>query len=381
VISVTKWLLVLVLTVPLALLGWLLARDPGRLSLHIWGWQVDTTLVLALAILATFGAALWLAYWLIWQLPSRLLRRRQHSLALQFRHGLEDLAQARYAKARRRLVAASAIKDNAPLALLHAAQAAAHLGNHTDALALLARAQRFEEVRTAAELLAIKIKLSEGDVSQLAVLQSLAEQAEHPAPALTLAQELGARGRARDAMAVLAKLGKNASSNAGATHEWATMVRLALSQAATVSALSEVWALLGQREREQPDVLAGYCASALRLGDFDGVDAKLCAALKAAPSEILWQSYAQLSAQRPDGNLDGALKFVEALGMKPQSAASLLAAATLARRLGQTTAAEGYLARSLALEVTPLALREKGELRLKSGDFAGAIEAWRALIS
>ncbi len=386
--AVLKWLLVLALTVPLAFIGWLLARDAGHLSVRAWGWQIDTTLVLALVLTALLILTVLLAYWLLWSLPKRLLARRRRNLRLQFHQGLEDLAGGRYAKARRRLVAASAIAENAPLALLNAANAAAQLGDRTDALALAERAQRYPQVQTAAEVLAIQLQLENGDLSQLDRLASLSESAEHPLPAEILARQLSARGRAREALNVLSKLGKYGRSvrqasvgvSNSAASDWAAMVRLGLQQAATPTAFSEVWELLSETEREQQDVIAAYVVSASRLGMYTDAEAVLQTALKRVPSELLWQEYAELVDKLSDSEALAALKFVEKMLEKSapsESPAALLAAAKLSRRHELSAKATQFLTRSLALAPSSAGFREQGELLLANGDHLGAAQAWR----
>ena len=385
-----KWLLTLALTVPLAFAGWLLARDPGRLSVRAWGWQIDTTLVLALVLAAILALLSALSYWLLWRLPKRLLGRRRQNLLLQFHQGLEDLAGGRYAKAKRRLVAASAIAENAPLALLNAANAAAQLGDQAGALALAERAQRYPEVKIAAEVLAIQLRLEQGDLSQLEVLTRMSESDEHPLPAEVLARQLSARGRAREALDVLSKLGKHGrganktnasfSVSSSAANDWAAMVRLALQQACTATALTDVWDLLSETEREQQDVLATYVSSAVRLSMFDVAEASLQAALKRTPSELLWQEYAELADKLSEGDALAALKFVEKALEKTaplESPAALLAAAKLSRKQALSAKATQYLSRSLALAPSSPGFREQGELLLATGDHLGAAQAWR----
>jgi uncharacterized protein HemY len=384
--ALLKWLLALALTVPLAFVGWLLARDPGRLSVRAWGWQIDTTLVLALALVALASGIALGSYWLLWRLPKRLLARRARNLVAQFHHGLEDLAGARYAKARRRLVAASAVPANAPLALLHAAQAAAALGDLDDALKLAERAQAHDPVNVAARVLGMQLKLDAGDLSQLDQLQSLGAQSDHPLPMEVLAQQLCARGRAQEALLVLAKLGKRGALTGalgganGVGKQWAEMVRLGLRQAATKDELANLWNGLSEPERAQQDVVAIYTHAAVRLGQLELAEILLRAALKQAPSELLWQEYAALSDQlSPADSLD-ALKFVEKMLEKTapnESPAALLAAAKLSRMQQLSAKATQYLARSLTLAPNPAALQTHAELSFANGDFASAAQAWR----
>jgi HemY protein len=383
--AVLKWLLALALTVPLAFVGWLLARDPGRLSLRAWGWQIDTTLVLALAMLAILGFVAWLLYWLLWRLPVKLLARRQRHLNLQFRHGLEDFAQGRYAKAKRRLLAASAVSENAPLALLYAAFASQQLGENKQAAELAERASRFEEVKAAADVLATQIKLQAGDLSQLETLQSMAQGAQHPMAAPTLVRALSERGRAREAMNVMRELAQKTPGDARASaSDWAAMARLALSQAATADALAEVWALLSTQEREQHDVIAAYAHSANRLGQTESAEKVLRGALKQSASELLWQEYAETCASLGTEQRLDALKFIEkslSATSPHESPSALLAAAILCRKQDLHAKAAQYLERSMALSSSRAALIEQGELCFLQGDHLAATQAFRAALA
>lgn len=397
--QIFKWLMALALTVPLALLGWWLARDPGRLSIQVWGWQIHTTLVLALALVGAAALILWLLYWLLWCLPLKLLAHRQNKLAEQFYQGMHDYVDGNFARAKRRLLAASAVSRYSPLALLHAAKASAALGETEAALQLAKRAAGFVSVREAAELFEIQQRLQQGDAAQLAKLEQWAADENHSAQAKLsanglLARELSQRGRAREAMSLLARLNQQHKGGAARNHaqlsapDWAAMVRLALTQAPTSSALAEIWDALSAPERAQPDVLGAYIDSAVRLGSGLEVEGTLRAALRNQPCEQLWQSYAGLwlavSASADSTARLDALKFVEktlVASAPNESAGALLAAASLSRAEQMTAKAKQYLARSLAMAPSAVALQLQGEMLFEEGDHLGAAQSWRQALS
>lgn len=397
--QVFKWLMALALTVPLALLGWWLARDPGRLSIQVWGWQIHTTLVLALALIAAALLILWALYWLLWRLPLKLLARRQSKLAEQFYLGMHDFVDGNFARAKRRLSAASALPRYAPLALLHAAKASGLLGETEQALQLAGRAAKHASVREAAELFQIQFGLQQGDSAQLPALEQWAEDPQHSAQSRVsanalLARELSQRGRAREAMTLLARLSQQHKGNAARSYaqlsgrDWAAMVRLALTQAPTRAALDEIWDALSAPERAQADVLSAYIDSAVRLGHGVEVESVLRAALRSDPCEVLWQSYASLwlvaSATAASAARLDALKFVEKIlaGSAPnESPGALLAAASLARAEQMSAKAKQYLARSLAMAPSAVALQLQGEIQFDEGDHLGAAQSWRKALA
>ena len=397
--QVFKWLMALALTVPLALLGWWLARDPGRLSIQVWGWQIHTTLVLALALIAAALLILWALYWLLWRLPLKLLARRQSKLVEQFYLGMHDFVDGNFARAKRRLSAASAVPRYAPLALLHAAKASGLLGEAEQALQLAGRAAKHASVREAAELFQIQFGLQQGDSAQLPALEQWAEDPQHSAQSRVsanalLARELSQRGRAREAMTLLARLSQQQKGSAARSYaqlsarDWAAMVRLALTQAPTRAALDEIWDALSAPERAQADVLSAYIDSAVRLGHGVEVESVLRAALRSDPCEVLWQSYASLwlvaSATAASAARLDALKFVEktlAASAPNESPGALLAAASLARAEQMSAKAKQYLARSLAMAPSAVALQLQGEFQFDEGDHLGAAQSWRKALA
>ena len=103
-------------------------------------------------------------------------------------------------------------------------------------------------------------------------------------------------------------------------------------------------------------------------------------ALKRAPSELLWQEYAELADKLGDSEALAALKFVEKMLEKSapsESPAALLSAAKLSRKQALSAKATQFLTRSLALAPSSAGFREQGELLIANGDHLGAAQAWR----
>jgi HemY protein len=373
--SVLKWFLALALTVPVAMLGYLLAKDAGRLSIRAWGWQIDTTLVLALALMVLLVTAILFAHWLLWRLPMRVIKRRQALLHAQFSHGIEDYLLGRFQKAKRRLISASAIPEHAPLALFYAAKAADAMDDSKEALTLSEKAARFESVKLAAEPLNLDLRIRSGDLSAIASLESLAPN--NPIAAKILARQLGERGRAQEAMSAIQQSGASAKRK---DVEWAAMVRLAIAQAPTLSTLEQTWQRLSQAEREQVDVLSAYTQ---RLAHFNATVTALellQPALKKQNSDLLWQSLAKLAPSLSEDQAREALRVCESQLDRnaPQELPNnLLAGAILCQRLQLFGKAKQYLERSLACEESSAARSVEGEIKLAEGDHLSAARSFQ----
>jgi uncharacterized protein HemY len=369
-ISVLKWLLALALTVPVAMLGYLLAKDAGRLSIRAWGWQIDTTLVLALSILIMTALMIFALHWLLWRLPLHLLRKRQTHIAAQYRLGLEDFLLGRFQKAKRRLSAAAAIPEHAPTAWMFAALSADALGESKEAQAFAAKAAQFEAIKPAADCQALESRLSAGDLSALAELETAA--GSNPLAAKLLAQHLSKRGRAQDALNAI-QLSQDKASNKGA--DWAAMVRLALEQAATPSQLEEVWERLSQSEREQADVLYAYVESLNRLDSSANAWQMLQAGLKKHNSDLLWQALVRLTPTMSENDLSDALRLSERQLERsaPEELPNhLLSMANLCFQLKQIGKAKQFLARSIDKSDSADARKLMGQIKLAEGDHLGA---------
>ena len=126
----------------------------------------------------------------------------------------------------------------------------------------------------------------------------------------------------------------------------------------------------------------------MRLGKALEVEGVLRAALRNNPCERLWQSYAALwlasSTNAQSSERLDALKFVEkalVASAPNESPAALLAAASLTRAEQMGAKAKQYLARSVAMAPSALALQLQGEMHFEQGDHLSAAQSWREALS
>lgn len=376
-----KWLFGLILLIPMSYLGFALARDPGRVSLHVWGWQVDTTLVLALILLALAASLIYLMIWLLWRLPRWLIQRRETRLRGELQDGLIDLINGRFARAKKKLAAARSLPAQQGIAALAASYAAMQSGDyaHADEYTL---SNSEPELQQAASVLRAKTKLRQQDNTGLDDLIALAQNEPSMLVLQTLTHALKERGRAQEALGYLSQLA-NASKTADSAllaPEWASLLRDSLSQAATLEALAQVWAQIGSRERALPDVLSRYANRAIALGGHETVEPLLRDALQKQPSELLWESFAALpNAELPIGA--ERLQLVEkSLSKHGESVGLLLTLAKLCRQRGLSQKAKQLIDHAQALYPSQRGFVELGEWARTEGDLAAAGDAYRAAL-
>lgn len=374
--TVLKWLLALLLTVPLALFGRMLARDPGRLSLQGWGWQIDTTLVLALVLLMLSGLVIFAVYLLVWRLPLWLIASRRARLAEQFRGGVADLAHARPAKAMRKLLNASALADYAPLALLGAAYAAEQLGEVEQAQQLWQRLKLFPAFTQVAATYSAKFKIARNDAAGLSELTDLAQNEPSPLVLRALVDALKTRGRAIEALGWFPQLLSQRSVERNAlAQDWSELTKLSLAQASTATQLSELWQQIGKTEKVLPELLAAYAAAALRLGQFELAEQALVAELERAPSEQLYAAFARLpSSATNSSRIKTAERWLAARGETP---ALLFALGKLCSYEALWGKSHSYLERSLEMGASAEVWEALAELSTVHGDSAAACVAYR----
>jgi HemY protein len=383
---VLQVLFALLLTVPLAFLGWLLAKDPGRLNVRAWGWQIETTLVLALALLLLAVLAIALLYLLLWQLPKHFYQRRQRYLQAQFQGGLLDYFAGRFARAKKRLT--SAIAHPHPqqrgIAQLAAGISANWVDDNQHAQSLFAQAAQAPELADIAPWYALQAKLDAGDLGALAQMKTLAAAAPTALNVTGVLVALHARQRGEEAITwIQAGRGnpvfKAACENSRVAALMADLHRAALGQASTAEALQTLWQGLSHTEKTQVDLIALYCTSAERLGRSDWASAALWPALKHQSSEQLWHVAASLKSVNVDADQ---LKFAErSLSQQGESPSLLLALAHLCMAQKLTGKAEQYLQSALRLAPSASAHALAAELATSAGDMAGANRHYQAAIA
>ena len=380
--SAFKWLFGLILLIPMSYLGFALARDPGRVSLHVWGWQVDTTLMLALILMALAAGLVYLIIWLLWRLPRWLIQRRDLRLRSEFQNGLIELINGRFARAKKKLAGARSLQSQQSVAALAASYAAMQSGDYA-AADEYARSSIIEPaLQQAAQVLSAKIKLRQQDCTGLDDLLALAQSEPSVLVLQTLTHGLKERGRAQEALGYLSQLAalSKTAESAHLAPEWASLLRDSLNQAATLEALAEVWAQIGARERALPDVLSRYASRAIALGGFEAIEQMLRDALQKQPSELLWESFAALpNAEQPVGA--ERLQLVEkSLAKHGESVGLLLTYAKLCRERGLSNKAKQLVERAQALYPSQRGFVEIGDCARTEGDLAAAGDAYRAAL-
>lgn len=376
-----KWLFGLVLLIPMSYLGFALARDPGRVSLHVWGWQVDTTLVLALILLALAACLVYLMIWLLWKLPRWLIGRREARLRGEFQDGLIELINGRFARAKKKLSGARSLQSQQGIAAISASYAAMQSGDYALANEY-ARGLDDPLLAHPVQVLHAKIKLRQQDSSGLDDLIALARSEPSALVLHTLVHELAARGRAGEALGYLSQLAASQKNSESAllAPDWASLLRDSLNGAATLDALSAIWAQIGSRERALPDVLSRYARRAIALGGHELVEPLLREALQKQSSEHLWESFAALpGAELPNGV--ERLQFVEkSLERHGESVGLLLTLAGLCRQRELSQKAKQLIDRAQALYPSERGFIELGEWARHEGDLAAAAEAYRSAV-
>jgi HemY protein len=371
-------LFALLLTVPLAFMGWFLAKDPGRLSLRAWGWQIDTTLVLALAIALLIALLMALLYWLLWKLPKQMLWRRQERFMRLFHDGLADLFQGRYAQAKKRLLQSTAHAELRQLARLAAAMAAEKNGDADQAQQLLANV-RSPELASAAQFNLLRARLQSGDQSALSELKSLAEQQPNPMHVSSVIEALHQRQRGAEALAWAKQqeanpIFKSAMQQESVSKMMADLHRHAIQQSSTDQELQLHWAALSSKEQNQDDLLASYVQQATRLAQHSTAHALLWPKLKAGASAQLWQAATLLQFdQMESAELAEKVKLIEReINRNGPSAPMLLCQSKILRRLHKTKDAQSALDQAMQLEPSAAVYLEAAEIAQQNGDFVGA---------
>ncbi len=371
-------LFALLLTVPLAFMGWFLAKDPGRLSLRVWGWQIDTTLILALVLALLLALLMALLYWLLWKLPKQILRRRQQRLLRSFHDGLADLFQGRYAVAKKRLLQSSAHGEVRALARLAAAMAAEKNGDVEQAQQLLGQIAS-PEFASAAQFNLLRARLLSGDQSALPELKLLAQQQPNALHVAYVIESLHQRKRGAEALAWAQQQEVNPAFKAAMQQEsistmMADLHRQAINQAATAAELQTHWSAFSSKEQNQDDLIASYVQQAARLGEHASAHALLWPKLKSGGHAQLWQAATALHFDKLDSaDLLEKSKFIEReIARHGASAPMLLCQSKILRQLHKTTDAQKAIDQALALESSAAVLLEAAELAQQNGDFVGA---------
>lgn len=362
----------------LALLGaWLwrvLAADPGHVLITLRGWNVETTVVAALAMLLLGWAVLWLALlalrfpwrWWHWQ------RRRKARQCLA--EGLVALHEGRWQRAEKLLRRAASDPQQRLPALLNAARAAQARGDQERAGHTLQEAAEQADPLTLALLIARQHQ-RQGRAEAITALFDAHPVTALPPRALALYLDALVRtGRAEEARALLPALrDSHVLSAEQLQHEEVRTVAAALNQSPDVQTLEKRWNSLSRTQRNSSEIVAAYARQSLRHGQAEAALTALDKALRRAWSPCLVEVYGLL----PHSQSHSLLKQAEAwLLQHPQDPVLLLTLGRLCRTEGLSGKAEDYLRQALAQGAGAEAWEELGHVHAQAHEETRACAAF-----
>jgi HemY protein len=359
-----------------ALLAWAIGTDPGYVYIQRGRLAVETSLVFALLAIGAgvlLGAlALWLLRWPLRAMVARARRRGRR----QYARGMLALAEGRAQRAENLLLDAARLRSLRLPALLGALAAARQRGDAGRHGELLQRLAETGEGEVAASVLRAQAELEDGRAGAAIEILTPLDHAQRlpPAGVRTLVAALAARGRARESLAMLARLRK-AQAFASATMDAfeADVLGQALAQCSDAVSLRALWAELSRAQRKAAPVATAFARRATALGLGDDVADEVESALKAQWSDRVVEAWARLpTTQRAQriGRAEGWLKE------HPSSGGLLLALGRLCREGELWAKAEDYLRRALSNGAGAAAWEELGLLYAAQGDAARAQRAF-----
>ena len=366
----------LVLIAALMAWGWYwVAKDPGYVLIRSHGWQVETSLFVAVVIFLLVWATL-VYTWRLLRWPfgalSRQYRRRSRR---RLQEGLLALSEGRYGDAERKLNRASRWAALRGSCLLASAEATLYRDEYERALGTLDRAAQL--VPHAARVLRARVLRRAGKPGEALSLLVTQSEADKLSPSgwreLTLAAlACGDTGRAREALKPLRK-----SAVLGAQRYAALESRVLLADiegAGDAEALDALWSQLSKVQRRLPAITEAYARRAasfdLMLPAIDEVES----ALRREWSSQLVEVWGELSG----GDMKARLRCGEGwLNKHPEDGTLLLALGRLCLQLQLWDKARLYLGRSLALNNSLGGWQSLGDVYAAQRDDGQAAHCYR----
>lgn len=365
----------LLLLLALALVGALawhaLAADPGYV-LMVWrGWQVESTVLVALVSLLLVWMLLRVLVWLVrapWLALQRGSRRRAR---LRLAEALVAREEGRWQKADALLQRAATHPDFQLAATLEAARALRARGEANEAEPLLRRI----DPSPLADLQRAEDCIERGDPSGACKrLDAAASAYELPPRGWWLRiRAMLACGRADEALALLPELRRvRVLPTTALEQEEARLAAAGLVQLLDYQSLRRARRRLPRALRRRSEVVAAYARRCAGLGLVDVAAKALESGLKQAWSDELVDLYGRL----PLGEFGRRLRAAEAwLATRPDQPALLLCLGRLCREDGLWGKAEAYLEEALTCGAGADAWEEVGLVAAAQGDDARARQA------
>jgi HemY protein len=372
-----RWLLgLLAVALAAALLAWAVGNDPGYVLVERGTWRIETTAVFAAGVFIALAVIVPAAWWLLrWPLVawSRRTRRRAREKLAQ---GMLALAEGRPARAGNLLHAAGRLPSLKQPALIAAVLAARQRGDTAAHGELLQKLATTEGGDVAAAVLRAEAELDDGRAGVAIELLDALDQAQRlpPAGVRVLITALARRGRARESLAMLARLKKTQVMPPAALERFeAGILADALTQATDAINLTSLWADLSRQQRRQPDVVVAFARRGAELAIGGEIHDEIESVLEKSFSDAAVDAWARLPGVDPRAKLARAEGW---LVRHPNSVALLLAAGRLYRDTGQAARAEGHFKRAVSAGGGAVAWEEIAQLHQAEGDTRAALDAY-----
>lgn len=370
-----RWVFVLLIVAVAAALAWhWLAADPGYVLVRMRGTTLETSVVVALAMLVVA----WLVVGIVWRLvrwPFRawgraFKRRGRERLA----SGLTAFAEGDYSQAERDLGKAAQHEAFRTPALLVLARAAHERGAEDRATQALGDVDASGE--RAADALRARFLIENGRARE--ALDLLKAKAAQDALSLRgrhlLIDTALALGEPQVALDALPPLARSQSLTPDAQAELETRaLDAALAAAPDASALNALWSRATRAQRRRPELIEAFARRSAALGQVLAAMDEIESAQRREWSDALAAAYGEL------GDAETAVRLRNAQGWLAQAPNSALLLVTLGRlqaRQNNIAAAEESLQRALALSPSASAWEALGDVRRLAGDATGAAAAY-----
>jgi HemY protein len=375
-------LVTLFIAVVVALLA---MEDPGYVLFAVGEWTLETTLALAVVVLAlTFT----LLYFLIRAavkvlgLPSGVRdwkkHRREQKAIKSLTQGLIDLAEGHWQNAEKKVLKYVESSDASLLNYLAAARAAqAQDANQRRDNYLRLAHEKHPSADIAVGLTQAELQLQQNQLEQcLATLRHLHQLApKHPQVLKALALLYQRLQDWQQLLEIIPLLRKRKAMKSEAIDDLAQQAFVELLHAASSAAdLSKTWQRIPDTSREKEKILILYVQRLLAFGESDLAEPLLRHALQRQLSDDLLLCYGKIDSAEPVRQL----KLVESLlANHERDAAALLTAGRLCLRNKLWGKARGYFEASLNSKPSVEAYNELGNLLERMNETDAAAECFR----
>lgn len=366
--------LLLAIAVAAAFAWQVIATDPGLVSVRLRGWSVETTAVVAIALLLLLWATLHLM-WRLLRWPLRAwnrgqLRRSRERLA----QGLTALAEGRFSQAERALGQAAQRDETRASALLALADAAHGRGADERARDVLARADAIAPQAAATVRARHLIKNGQPALALEALEPGRAAHSLPPLGWRLLIEAALQTGDSEKALAALDPLRRSQAFTPAKLDVIEDRVHhAALAGAASLDRLNAIWKSLPRDQRSEPALIAAYARRSTALhapmAAIDLIESRQ----RTGWSETLATAWGEL------GHAELAVRTRTAEGwlkVAPNSPALLATLARLYVEQGDRDRGRATIERALAAGETASGWEQLGDIASASGDAPAAATAY-----